>query len=145
MGPSYVLQLLWGPTLVHKMVPIYVRSNNCITLLCTTSQFITNLKPGLGAYWEICTSGLHGLYLSHHVSMHGTRYFTVRDWDTGTRHNLRILKTTSLPRTLCSKSTYYSRIMLNAFLYPLFPKLCRYNPPNPKNQPYRAPVLATIR
>ena len=133
MGPSYVLQLLWGPTLVHKMVPIYVRSNNCITLLCTTSQFITNLKPGLGAYWEICTSGLHGLYLSHHVSMHGTRYFTVRDWDTGTRHSLRI----RLPVYLghyAQNLTYYSRIMLNAFCgYPLFPKLCRHNvnPPNP--------------
>jgi len=22
MGPSYVLHLVWGPTLVHKMVPI---------------------------------------------------------------------------------------------------------------------------
>jgi len=22
MGPSYVLQLVWGPTLVHKMVPV---------------------------------------------------------------------------------------------------------------------------
>jgi len=22
MGPSYVLQLVWDPTLVHKMVPI---------------------------------------------------------------------------------------------------------------------------
>jgi len=39
-----------------------VHSNNCITLLCTTSQCITNLKPGLGAYWEIYTSGLHRLY-----------------------------------------------------------------------------------
>jgi len=115
-----------------------VRSNNCITLLCT-SQFH---HQGLGAYWEIYTNRLHGLYLSHHVrtlspgpapSMHGTRYFTVRDWDKGTRHSLRILKTSSLPRTLCSKSTYYSRIMLNAFWYPLFPKLCRHNPPNPRD------------
>jgi len=29
------------------------------------------------------------------------------------------------------KSTYYSCLMLNAFWYPLFLKLCRHNPPNP--------------
>ena len=32
---------------------------------------------------------------------------------------------------LCSVLTYYSRIMLNAFWYLLFSKLCQHNPPNP--------------
>jgi len=30
MGPSYVLQLVWGPTLVHKMVP-YVTARDKIS------------------------------------------------------------------------------------------------------------------
>jgi len=62
-------------------------------------------------------------------SMHWTRYFTVWDWDTGLDTENKI---TSLPRTLCSISTYYSRIMLNAFWYP---KLCRHNLPNPTCRP----------
>jgi len=32
------------------------------------------------------------------------------------------------------KITYYSRIMLNAFWYLLFPKLCQHNPPNPSER-----------
>ena len=87
-----------------KLCPLFLEGANLyiqiIALLCCVQHhnFITNLKPGLGTYWEIYTSRLHGLYLSHHVrtlssglapSMHGTRYFTVRDWDTGTIHNLR--------------------------------------------------------
>ena len=40
-----------------------------IALLCCVQHhnFITNLKPGLGAYGEIYTSRLQLLYLSHHV------------------------------------------------------------------------------
>jgi len=113
-----------------------VRSNNCITLLCT-SQFTTNLKPGLGTYWEIYTSRLCGLYLSHHVIEDSiTGLGPEHAWDE-ILHSPRLGhrdytqsedKTTSLPRTLCSKSIYYS---LDAFWYPLFPKLCRHNLPNP--------------
>ena len=35
---------------------------------------------------------------------------------------------------LCSVLTYYSRIMLNAFWYLLFSKLCQHNPPNPSHR-----------
>ena len=66
--------------------------------------------------------------------MQGTRYFTVRDWDTGTRHRYSLRIRLGLLVYLghyAQKSTYYSCIMLNAFWYPLFPKLCRHNPPNP--------------
>ena len=41
--------------------------------------------------------------------------------------------------TLCSVLTYYSRIMLNAFWYLLFSKLCQHNPPNPT--PKRRPAV----
>ena len=133
------------PYIMLKLCPLFLEGANLyiqiIALLCCVQHhnFITNLKPGLGTYWEIYTSRLHGLYLSHHVrtlspgpalSMHGTSYFTVWDWDTGTRHSLR---TTSLPRRfdIMLKKYLLFSIMLNAFLYPLFSKLCRHNPPNP--------------
>ena len=32
MGPSYVLQLLWGSTLVHKMVPTIIVHNSVTQL-----------------------------------------------------------------------------------------------------------------
>ena len=76
------------------------RSNLVLALLCCVRHNF--IKRGLGIYWEIYTSRLHvlpGIYLSYHVrtlspgpatSMHGTRYFIVRDWDTETVHSLRI-------------------------------------------------------
>ena len=42
---------------------------------------------------------------------------------------------------LCSVLTYYSRIMLNAFWYLLFSKLCQHNPPNPS---YRQRAIANV-
>jgi len=61
-------------------------------------NFITNLKPGLGAYWEIYEQTTWTILRpscedspGRAPSMHGTRYFTVQDWNPGTRHSLRIL------------------------------------------------------
>ena len=110
-----------------------VCSNNYITLLHTMSQLHHQSRC---LYWEIYKQSTWTMYcffsylmrtlsLGRRVQgMHGISYFTVWDWDTGTRHGLR-----SRPQTLCSKSTYYSHIMLNAFWYLLFPKLCQHNPP----------------
>ena len=108
-----------------KLCPLFLEGANLyiqiIALLCCVQHhnLITNLKPGLGTYWEIYTSRLHGLYLSHHVrtlssglalSMHGTRYFTVRDWDTRTRHSRRIRL--SLQKGIC----YFDNYILSAEL-----------------------------
>ena len=56
-----------------KLCPLFLDGANLYVqiialLYCVQHHhFITNLKPDLGAYWEIYTNRLHGLYLNHHV------------------------------------------------------------------------------
>ena len=60
MGPSYVLQLLWGPTLVYKMVPILLNSN--VTLLHKMVPIL--LHNSVTLFWEEI---LHVPMRSHHL------------------------------------------------------------------------------
>ena len=125
---NYALNYAPNLPILLKLCPLFLEGANLyvqiIALLCCVQHhnFITNLKPGLGAYWEIYTSRLHELYPGHHVktlspglaqSMHGTRYLGTQGLDTvwGLPVYLGHL-------SLCSKSTYYSCIMLNVFWYP---------------------------
>jgi len=88
---DYALNYAPNLPIMLKLSPLFLEGANLYVQIialpcCVHHNFITNLKPGLGAYWEIYTSRLHGLYLRHHVrtlspdlapSMHGTRYFIV--------------------------------------------------------------------
>ena len=103
-----------------------VRSNNCIALLCTASQFHhpsqTRSRCLLGDLYQQTTWTIP--WPSCEDSIPGTS--TKNAWeeilrDTGTRHSLR---TTSLPRTFVIMFKKYLLFLHNAqwFLVPIIPK-----------------------
>jgi len=107
-----------------------VCSNNCITLLCTTSQFHhqsqTRSRRLLGDLCQQTTttipySSCEDSITGSGLSVHGMRYFTVRDCYTETRHSLRI----RLPVYLGHYAQNYLLFPHNAqcILVPIIPKI----------------------
>ena len=69
MGPSYVHQLLWGLTLVHKMVPMYIQCHTYYygSILCTL------IIMGSYSCTEVsCSHSLTGRVMRHNMDVTGS-------------------------------------------------------------------------
>ena len=102
---DYALNYALKLPIMLKLCSLFLEganSNNRITLLCTTSQFHHQSRTSRSYHVKTLSLGAEP---RHEDEILGTQLVTRQSEG----------KITSRSQTLCSKITYYSRIMLNAY------------------------------